>query len=137
MPLSLNTDTDASKNNGEPFYNTEAGEKQEQKKQRTKKWTFLLHNTRVALAENTQVKRFAYKASFFLIKNTLQRLHPSFFFTCLPPLPSVHKCHFPLKWRFSWKLHPLKRTFLLHTVVLFFFFFFCFLIPSCDSRGLK
>lgn len=37
MPLSLNTDTDASKNNGEPFYNTEAGEKQEQKKQRTKK----------------------------------------------------------------------------------------------------
>lgn len=37
MPLSLNTDTDASKNNGESFYNTEAGEKQEQKKKTEQK----------------------------------------------------------------------------------------------------
>lgn len=87
MPIILNTDTGASNNNDEPFHNTEAGGK--------KKVTFLLHNTRVALAENTQVKRFAYKASFFfLIKNTLQRLHPSFFFS-----PHTHhlsiNCIFP------------------------------------------
>lgn len=92
------------------------------------------------LQKTHRLKGLHIRLLFFLSKTPYKGfiLH-FFFFNRLPPLPSLHKCNFPLKWRFSLKLHPLKRKFLLHTVVLFFFFFFfcCFLIPSCDSRGLK